>query len=86
MTTQDPERTCIGCGARRPKRTLIRLALMEEGRVRVDAQQTSPGRGAYLCGGGCLGAAAKRRAFQRAFRGKAALDLPFLEAALKARN
>jgi predicted RNA-binding protein YlxR (DUF448 family) len=30
-----------------------------------------PGRGAYLCGAGCLTAALKRKAFGRAFRGKA---------------
>jgi hypothetical protein len=35
----------------------------------VDAAQTALGRGAYLCGAGCLTAAAKRKAFQRAFRG-----------------
>jgi predicted RNA-binding protein YlxR (DUF448 family) len=50
----------------------------------LDTPQTAPGRGAYLCGAGCLKAAAKRKAFQRAFRGKVqSLELTRLEAALQ---
>ena len=68
-TRSGPERSCIGCGAKRPKQALIRLVLSDEGQPQVDAAQTALGRGAYLCGAGCLTAAAKRKAFQRAFRG-----------------
>ena len=50
----------------------------------LDTLQTAPGRGAYLCGAGCLKAAAKRKAFQRAFRGKMkSLDMTRLEAVLQ---
>jgi predicted RNA-binding protein YlxR (DUF448 family) len=50
----------------------------------LDTSQTAPGRGAYLCGEGCLKAAAKRRAFQRAFRGKMkSLEMTRLEAVLQ---
>jgi predicted RNA-binding protein YlxR (DUF448 family) len=65
------ERTCLGCGAKRPKVELIRLALWNEGELRVDREHKLAGRGAYLCGKGCLQAAVKRKAFFRAFRGKA---------------
>ncbi|MBI3185682.1 MAG: YlxR family protein [Myxococcales bacterium] len=79
-----PERTCIGCGKKRPKRSLRRLVLDEQGQLAVDQPQTAPGRGAYLCGEGCLTAAAKRKAFQRAFRGAVkSLELKHLEAALQ---
>lgn len=80
-----PQRTCLGCGKKRSKRSLHRLVLNTESHVVLDGPQTAPGRGAYLCGKGCLLAAAKRRAFQRAFRGKAnALELMALEALLQA--
>lgn len=51
----------------------------------MDASHADPGRGAYLCGAGCLKAAVKRKAFQRAFRGRMKeLELERLEAALAA--
>ncbi|MFL5320588.1 MAG: YlxR family protein [Myxococcaceae bacterium] len=79
-----PQRSCIGCGAKRPKRELNRLVLMSEGQPALDTTQTAPGRGAYLCGEGCLKAAIKRKALQRAFRGKArTLELTALEALLR---
>ena len=78
-----PERSCIGCGAKKPKRALSRLVLDHEGQPRLDAKQDAPGRGAYLCGAGCLTAAMKRKAFQRAFRGELkGLDHGGLQAAL----
>lgn len=74
------ERSCIGCGQKRPKGSLRRVVLDEQGHPTLDAPQKAPGRGAYLCGKGCLKAAAGRKAFQRAFRGKAnALELTKLE-------
>jgi predicted RNA-binding protein YlxR (DUF448 family) len=48
-----------------------------------DTPQTAPGRGAYLCGPGCLRAAAKKKAFQRAFKQSIELDVIHLEAALQ---
>jgi uncharacterized protein len=79
----EPWRTCVGCGKKAPKGTLRRLALDSSGQPVVDPGQTAIGRGAYLCGAGCLKAAVKRKAFQRAFRGKAgSFDLERLAAAL----
>jgi predicted RNA-binding protein YlxR (DUF448 family) len=55
----------------------------KEGTVGVDPTGSAPGRGAYLCGAGCLKAAAKRKAFGRAFRGAARqVDLEKLAAVL----
>lgn len=66
-----PIRSCIGCGARKAQSELTRVAVSPEGSLVVDRKRRVPGRGAYLCGAGCLTAAVKRKAFGRAFRGKA---------------
>ena len=78
-----PVRSCIGCGAKRLQVELTRLVVGPEGRLEVDKRRCLPGRGAYLCGAGCLAAAMKRKAFGRAFRGKAGVvDPSLLEQAL----
>lgn len=78
-----PERTCIGCGAKRPKQHLKRLCLSSEGTGLFDKTRTGTGRGAYLCGAGCLRAAVQRKALARAFRGRMrAVDVSALEADL----
>jgi predicted RNA-binding protein YlxR (DUF448 family) len=84
--TQEPGpfRTCLGCGKKRQKASLRRLVLDERHQPTIDTSQTAPGRGAYLCGQGCLSAATRRKAFQRAFRGKMiSLEPTSLEAALR---
>ena len=79
-----PERTCLGCGKKQPKKLLHRLVLDASHQPVVDNPQTAPGRGAYLCGPGCLKAATKRKAFQRAFRGTMkSLETTSLEADLQ---
>ena len=78
-----PLRTCIGCGRTRPQGELIRMVADLSGQPAVDSTGRQRGRGAYLCSRLCLKAAAKRRAFQRAFRGKVqSVDLTSLELAL----
>lgn len=63
---------------------LKRLVVDGAHQLKVDRPQTAPGRGAYLCGGGCLKAALHRKAFQRAFRGqRLTLDEATLEADLQ---
>lgn len=76
-----PIRTCLGCGKKQTKALLRRLVLDEQDQPSLDRTQTAPGRGAYLCGPGCLQAAVKRRALQRAFKKNVALDVNDLEAA-----
>ncbi len=40
---------CVGCRARRPKLSLVRLALAADGTLAVDPTGKGSGRGAYLC-------------------------------------
>lgn len=85
LETQElrPVRTCLGCGKKRLKSSLRRLVLDSTCQPTIDISQTAPGRGAYLCGPGCLSAAVRRKAFQRAFRGQmVSLEPMSLEAGL----
>jgi hypothetical protein len=43
-----PLRTCVVCGEKSDKRTLIRVVRTEDG-LRVDPSSKMDGRGAYLC-------------------------------------
>ena len=44
-----PERRCVACGQRAPKRELTRVVRTPQGTVQADATGKSSGRGAYLC-------------------------------------
>lgn len=44
-----PMRLCLGCGAQRPKRELLRVVRTPEGGVRADPTGKLNGRGAYVC-------------------------------------
>ena len=44
-----PERSCVACAQKLPKRDLIRIVKTPQGRVTVDRSGKSTGRGAYLC-------------------------------------
>ncbi|GGX34448.1 YlxR family protein [Streptomyces chryseus] len=69
-----PERTCVGCRERAAKRELLRIVEIE-GECVPDPRGTLPGRGAYIHPApACLALAVRRRAFPRAFRGRAPLD------------
>lgn len=49
-----PERKCVACGKRLPKRELHRVVRSPDGSVAVDPTGKKSGRGAYLCGSpGC---------------------------------
>lgn len=64
-----PERSCVACRARGPKRGLIRLVRTPEGQVEVDPTGRRPGRGAYLCATRvCWETAIQRKALNRALR------------------
>jgi hypothetical protein len=43
-----PERTCAGCGAKRPKAALLRICARGSD-VEIDESSKAPGRGAYIC-------------------------------------
>jgi len=64
-----PERTCVGCRAKRPQSELVRVVRgADDGTLVVG--RTLPGRGAWLCAGSvaCLGLAERRGALARALR------------------
>ena len=44
-----PQRTCVACRTRRPKRELVRIVRTPEGEVAVDKTGKRSGRGSYLC-------------------------------------
>lgn len=46
--SRQPMRTCVGCRLEAGRRDLLRLVRSPDGVVRVDAQGSAPGRGAYV--------------------------------------
>ncbi len=67
-STLAPERTCVGCRAKRPQTELVRCVVSADGTVAIS--RTAPGRGAWVCRGqsDCLRNAIKRRGFERTWR------------------
>ena len=66
-----PERTCAGCGARRPQPELLRFGA-QGGRL---VPGRLPGRGVYTCRRlACFERAAARRAFNRVLRQTVVVD------------
>ncbi len=62
-----PMRTCVGCRASLPKRDLVRVVRVPEGKVELDLTGKRSGRGAYLCrNAACFDLAAKGRQLERA--------------------
>ena len=73
--THEPERTCVGCRGRAPKRTLLRLAVDPEGAITVDPSGRRQGRGAYVHRDrSCMDAALAHGALVRVLRARAAPD------------
>jgi predicted RNA-binding protein YlxR (DUF448 family) len=61
-----PERTCVGCGTKRPQPELLRFVASEG---RLTAGRRLPGRGVYTCPRlACFERALDRRAFNRVLR------------------
>ncbi|HVF09878.1 MAG TPA: YlxR family protein, partial [Abditibacteriaceae bacterium] len=64
-----PVRTCVGCGAQKPQREMLRIAARAGSEPAVDVEYCAPGRGAYLCRTqSCLERALKRRAVERSLK------------------
>jgi predicted RNA-binding protein YlxR (DUF448 family) len=49
MTKKIPLRQCIGCGAMKSKKEMLRILKTQEGAICLDATGKKNGRGAYLC-------------------------------------
>jgi len=68
MTTK-PVRTCIGCREVDDKARLLRLVLVGDARVEIDASAAASGRGAYVHSAkGCIEVATRKGALSRALR------------------
>ena len=62
-----PERQCMGCNARFPKSTLLRVVRDPDGNVSLDFTGKKSGRGAYICKNvACLKKAQKTKRLARA--------------------
>ena len=49
MVKKIPERKCMGCGEKFPKKELLRVVRTPEGDVSVDIVGKKNGRGVYIC-------------------------------------
>ena len=49
MVKKIPERKCMGCGEKFPKKELLRIVREPEGGVSVDLVGKKNGRGVYIC-------------------------------------
>ena len=46
---KQPERQCMGCNEKKPKRELLRIVRTPEGTVELDFTGRKNGRGTYIC-------------------------------------
>ena len=44
-----PERTCMGCNIKKPKKEFIRIVKTKDGEIDIDRTGKIQGRGAYIC-------------------------------------
>ncbi len=66
MQKKIPQRQCMGCRERKPKREMIRVVRSPEGNVSLDFGGKMNGRGAYLCPDPeCLKRAIRSKALDR---------------------
>jgi predicted RNA-binding protein YlxR (DUF448 family) len=64
-----PERSCIACGRKLPKRELVRIVRAADGQVVVDPTGKANGRGSYLCKTGkCWEQGVRRGSLERGLR------------------
>ncbi|MFF3028350.1 MULTISPECIES: YlxR family protein [unclassified Microbacterium] len=75
----EPVRTCVGCRARAPRSTLLRVVSQNDILI-IDESAVLPGRGAWVHPTReCMDAALRRRAFGRALRVSTILDTQTIE-------
>ena len=66
MQKKIPQRQCMGCRERKPKRDMIRIVRCPDGQVRLDFGGKMNGRGAYICPDAeCLKKVRKSKALER---------------------
>ena len=66
MQKKIPQRQCLGCRERKPKRDMIRVVRCTDGTVSLDFGGKLNGRGAYICPNPeCLRKAQKSKSLER---------------------
>ena len=66
MQKKIPQRQCMGCRERKPKKEMIRIVRTPEGVVSLDFGGKMNGRGAYICPNSeCLKKVQKSKALER---------------------
>ena len=65
-----PERKCVGCNEKKPKKELIRIVrCADTGNIEIDFTGKKNGRGAYLCfSEECLEKAIKNHGLERSLK------------------
>lgn len=64
-----PLRLCIGCGAQKPKKEMVRIVKTAQDEIFLDSSGRMNGRGAYICKNGeCIVRAEKTRGLERSFK------------------
>ena len=67
MQKKIPQRQCMGCRERKPKKEMIRVVRCPDGTVSLDFSGKMNGRGAYICPDPeCLKKALRSKAIDRA--------------------
>lgn len=62
-------RLCIGCGAQKPKKEMVRIVKTAQDEIFLDSSGRMNGRGAYICKNGeCIARAEKTRGLERSFK------------------
>ena len=46
---KQPERTCMGCNEKKPKKEFVRIVKNKENEINIDKTGKMSGRGAYIC-------------------------------------
>ena len=68
---RQPQRTCMGCNAKKDKKDLIRIVKNKNGEINIDKTGKQEGRGAYLCDNiECLEKAIKTKKIEKVFEQK----------------
>lgn len=68
---QPPERTCMGCNIKKPKKEFIRIVKNKNNEINIDRTGKMPGRGAYICDNiECLEKLIKSKRLEKVFETK----------------
>jgi len=68
-TKKVPQRSCIGCGLQKDKKSLIRIVRTGDGEYSIDSTGRKNGRGAYICPScECLDLVIRKKGLDRSFK------------------